>query len=143
MNTTGRGSAAASRSSAAPIVSGPVAPSARRVVVGRRLAALAAVVGRQPPPAAVEVDEDLLDGVAVDRERLGDRGPRHDRHVVLGRRAAEQDDDRDGRGHVTARPPVAEELDLRHELDAELPGDLVAGALEDRPDVGGACPSGR
>ena len=93
----------------------------RRVVVGGRRPAVAAVPGRQPPPAAVEIDQDLVRTARpAPGEAGGDRRPRHDRDVVLGRRAAEQDDDRrigPGRsraGHraLTPRPrpagPVAE-----------------------------------
>ena len=75
---------------------------------------VAPVTRRQPPPRPVEVDEDLLDGMSLVGQRGGDRGPGHDRDVVLGRRAAEQHDDRRSGGFavgrlggraVTARPP--------------------------------------
>src|SRR5204863_9277134 len=64
------------------------------IVVGGRGPIAAPVPGRQPPPPGIEVDHDLLDPMALPRESLGDGRPGHDRYVVLGRRTAEQDDDR-------------------------------------------------
>ena len=72
--------------------------------------------------------------------------PGHDRHVVLGRRAAEQDDDR-RRGSVIARRlpagPVADELDLELELDAVPRATSARTRSRQAADVGRACPSGR
>ncbi len=79
---------------AAPTDSGPVAATAHGIVVVGGRAVLAPVAGRQPPPAAVEVDEDLLDRDARAGEGLGDRRARDDRNVMLCGRPAEEDDDR-------------------------------------------------
>ena len=79
------------------------------------------------------------------RERLGDRGPRHDRDVVLRRRPAEQDDDRRMRRRSVDRltagsAPVAEEHDLRHELDAGLPARPRRATSSTRPRTSAAVP---
>ena len=123
----------------------PVGPERARVVVGGAGPVVAAMIRGQPPPAAGEVDQDLLDGVPGPGEGLGDGGPRHDRHVVLGRRPAKQHDDGAGSRSRRRLPgrPVADELDLEAELDAVPGEDLGADAL------GQACarrprsPSGR
>jgi hypothetical protein len=47
-----------------------------RIVVGRGQQVAAPVVRRQQPPRACEVDAELADGVALLRERGGDRGSR-------------------------------------------------------------------
>ena len=65
------------------------------VVVALR-AASADMIGRQPPPPAVEVEEDLRHRVTALAERVGDGRARHDRHVVLGGRPAEEHRDRLG-----------------------------------------------
>ena len=79
----------------------PLRAQPARVVVGGGIAVSAPVVGRQPPPRPVEVDQHLADVGTGLGERERDRRARHDRHVVLGRRAAEQHDDRRelGGGH--------------------------------------------
>ena len=140
-------SAPASRSIAAPARQRAVGAERRRVVVGGRGRPLAAMVGRQPPPAAVEVDQDLADVVAAADEGLGDRRAGHDRDVVLGRWAAEEDDDRRMRGVARGhRPiaPIAEEHDLGLERGRPVAARTAAAHL-----VGQArgrrrrCPSGR
>ena len=70
-----------------------LAPERGRVVVRGRGPVVAAVVGREPPPRAVEADQDLADVRAGIGQGGRDGGARDDRDIVLGRRAAEQDDD--------------------------------------------------
>src|SRR4029453_1611198 len=96
MKTTGTGARAARRSMAAPTLTGPPAPRAGgavdagaeadravgaeggRVIVVRGRPALAPVNGGQPPPAAVKIDEELLDLLPGRPHRPGHAAPRHD-----------------------------------------------------------------
>ena len=124
---------------------GPSAPSAAgsSYVAGDR--SVAPVAGREPPPRPVEIDQDLLDGMSLLGQGGGDRGPGHDRDVVLGRRPAEQDDDRrpgipGGLGrHASASQPVQSPTNSisKREVDAVAGQDLGPDALREAADVRG------
>ena len=130
MNTTGAG-----RGAGQPVdaprrpASGPSRAERRRVVVRGGRPVVAAVAGGQPPPRAVEVDEDLLDGVArARRGRRRSRSPTRSRRRArpTGRRAARRPAGgaRVGTAAVgVPAGPVADELDLEREVDAvRVPG---------------------
>ncbi len=104
---------------------------------------------------AVEVDEDLVDGVAEVAERVGDGRARHDRDVVLRGRPTEEDDDwglrrpdggrgrgpSDGRplsAHAAASHPVQSPTNStsRSSVTPVRASHLGADTLGEAPDVG-------
>ena len=95
MNTTGAGSARGQpverRADRDRALGAERAPDRRRRPAAGRSRRWPAGSHHQPPSRSIRT---WLDGVARAGERVGDRRARHDRDVVLGRRPAEQDDDR-------------------------------------------------
>ena len=89
----GRGSAPASRSSAAAAETGPSAPSARGSRKASTGSAGSRAVPRQRPPARVAVDEPAADAVAAAQQGRGDGAARDEGDLVLGRGPAEEDAD--------------------------------------------------
>ena len=102
-NATGRGVARTERIDRRARATRATRAERRRVVVRGARPSVPAMVGGQRPPASVEVDQELLDGIAGADQRLRDRGARHDRDVVLCRRPAEDDGDRRRGGLVAER----------------------------------------
>ena len=97
MKTSGRGSAAARRSIAAPARQRALGAERGRVVVGRLRPVAAAMVGRQPPPPPVEVDQDLRG-----RRRRGRAARRRSRSPTRSRRRARPTGRRGGRRSADA-----------------------------------------
>ena len=104
-------------------------PGQRRAVAEQRGRA----VGQQPAPVAVDVDQVRLEPIAVDRPQ--DRLGRRDAHLVLGRAAAGEDADPQTRLMPVPLRPVADELDLVPELDAEPFRDRRAHVIAEGADV--------
>ena len=117
-------------------------PGRRRRRPGRSVAAVVRRAATTTPPSRSM--RTCSTGWPSLGQGLGDGGPGHDRDVVLGRRAAEQDDDRRPvarRSPLTARPPSRTSRRRTRSRSARSTPcagqDLGADALGEAADVGG------